>query len=168
MSQTCQRRLRIIDGRLQGELLRRICLHWTLFFLLSVALTMSLNLLTGDPAKPMANQLVDIVALNFWPFLTLLALLPFFLVDTIRLSSKFSGPIVRLRRAMEGLVNEGNTKPLVFRDGDFWRSTAEAYNSLVERHTQLLERIEDLEGQLAQQQVAECQATVEMYARSSK
>jgi hypothetical protein len=148
MSMSCKRRTRIVDGRIQGELLRRVCMHWALFLILSISLTVGLNILTSDPAIPLGNQIVDSIAVNFWPFLTVLALLPFFLVDTVRLSSNFAGPMVRLRRALEGLGTKADSKPLVFRDGDFWIGTAEAYNQVAERFAAMQERIEVLEQAL--------------------
>jgi len=146
----CQRGLRIVESKIQGELLRRVCLHWSLFFLLSLSLTIGLNVLTSDPNVPLMNQVVKILSVNFWPFLALLALLPYFLVDTVRLSSSFAGPIVRLRRSLEALAQTGDTTPLSFRDGDFWLSAADAYNAVVDRQMQLQERVKELELQLQQ------------------
>jgi hypothetical protein len=145
----CQRGTRIVEGKVQGELLRRVCLHWSLFFLLSLSLTVGLNILTSDPNVPLMNQVVNVLALNFWPFLVLVALLPYFLVDTVRLSSSFAGPIVRLRRSLESLAQRGDTTPLAFREGDFWVSAADAYNAVVDRQMRLQDRIEELEAQLA-------------------
>ncbi len=155
MSSKCQRGLRLVEGKIQGELLRRVCMHWSLFLLLSVGLTIGLHVLTNDPSVPLANQVWQMAASNFWPFLALVALLPYFLVDTVRLSSNFAGPIVRLRRAMESLAQTGDTRPLTFREGDFWQSTADAYNAVLDRHMQLHERIANLEAALERYQANE-------------
>ncbi|MBL8889020.1 MAG: hypothetical protein JNL67_03520 [Planctomycetaceae bacterium] len=159
MQNKCQRRLRLVEVKIQGQLLRRICLHWTLFLLLSVGLTVGLHVLTNDPSVPMANQIMRMAANNFWPFLVLVALLPCFLVDTVRLSSNFSGPIVRLRRSMEGLAQRNDTQPLAFRDGDFWQSTADAYNAVVDRQMQMQERINELEAELKELKGEDATAT---------
>lgn len=152
MNGKCQRGLRLVETKIQGELLRRVCFHWTLFLILSVGLTIGLHVLTNDPSVPLANQVGQMAVTNFWPFLALVALLPYFLVDTVRLSSNFAGPVVRLRRAMENLAQRGDTQPLVFRDGDFWLSTADAYNAVLDRHMQLQERVKALEAELSQYQ----------------
>lgn len=152
MNGKCQRGLRLVETKIQGELLRRVCFHWTLFLILSVGLTIGLHVLSNDPSVPLANQVWQMAITNFWPFLALVALLPYFLVDTVRLSSSFAGPVVRLRRAMENLAQRGNTQPLVFREGDFWLSTADAYNAVVDRQMQLQERIATLEAELSQYQ----------------
>jgi len=148
MSHKCKRRLRIVESRLQGELLRRICLHWFSFLLCSLTLTVFMGVLTADPNLPLSNQIIAIASANFWPFLTLLALLPMFLVDMVKLSSNFAGPMVRLRRALEGLAQGTSTKPLVFRDGDFWQSSATAFNAVVDHQIQLKQRVEELEQQV--------------------
>lgn len=152
MSNSNQRKFRVIDQRVQGALLRRVCLHWFSFLTLSVVITCCLGILTGDPSRPLANQLSDIASANFWPFLTLVALLPMFMVDTVRLSSRFAGPMVRLRRSMEALANTEDTSPLNFREGDFWISTADSYNKVLDRFMMQQERISELEQQLAQMQ----------------
>ncbi len=148
MSNQCQRKFRVVDQRVQGALLRRTCLHWCSFLILSIAVTAGLGILTGDPSRPLSNQLTDIAAANFWPFLTLCAMLPMFLVDTVRLSSRFAGPMVRMRRQMERLAKEGDTAPITFREGDFWLSAADHYNSIVDRYMMQEERIAELQQQL--------------------
>lgn len=150
MSRKSQRGLRLVEGKIQGELLRRVCWHWTLFLALSVGLTIGLHVLTTDPGVPLTKQLWQMSVTNLWPFLALVALLPYFLVDTVRLSSNFAGPIVRLRRAMEGLVQKNDTQPLTFREGDFWLSTADAYNAVLDRQMRLQERVATLEAELQQ------------------
>lgn len=159
MQNKCQRRIRLVEVKVQGQLLRRICLHWTLFLLLSVGLTIGLHVLTNDPSIPLATQIWKMAANNFWPFLALVALLPYFLVDTVRLSSNFSGPIVRMRKAMEGLAQRNDTQPLTFRDGDFWQSTADAYNAVVDRQMQMQERIDELEAELKELRGEDVSAT---------
>lgn len=150
MTNQCQRKFRVVDQRVQGALLRRACLHWCSFLLLSVAVTTGLGILTGDPSRPISNQIMDIAAVNFWPFLTLVAMLPMFLVDTVRLSARFAGPMVRLRRQMERLAQENDTSPIHFREGDFWISFADQYNEIVDRYMHQEERIAELEQELAE------------------
>ncbi len=137
-----------MEGKIQGELLRRVCVHWTLFLTLSFGLMIGLHVLTNDPSEPLASQVWQITANNFLPFLALVALLPYFLVDTVKLSSNFAGPIVRLRRAMESFAQKGDTKPISFREGDFWLSTADAYNAVLDRHMKLQEQVAELEAEL--------------------
>ena len=65
--------------------------------------------------------------------LVLLALLPAFMLDTIRFSNRFVGPILRLRRHLRELGNDMNTEPCAFRDNDFWRGMANDFNTLIDK-----------------------------------
>lgn len=156
---SCQRRLRIVEGRLQGQLLRQVCWHWSLFLLISATLTLSLGLLTADPTTPFSNRLLQVAATQMLPFFVLLTLLPYFLVNTIRLSNRFAGPVRRLRNALEDLAYRNQARPLVFRDGDFWGSAADAYNAVVEQHQQMQDKIDDLEAELERQRESQPQMT---------
>ncbi len=150
MSKSCHRKMRVMDQSVQGALLKRTCLHWFSFLVLSICITSGLGILTGDLTKPIADQLSRIAASNFWPFITLVAMLPMFLVDTLRLSSRFAGPMVRLRRSMDNLADHDDTSPLIFREGDFWKASADSYNSVVDRYMMQQDRIAELEQQLAE------------------
>lgn len=162
----CQRRLRIVEGRLQGQLLRRVCWHWSLFLLVAATLTAGLGLLTSDPQIPLSNRLWQMGTTHMLPFLVLLTLLPYFLVDTVRLSNRFAGPVRRLRTGLEDLAYRNQAQPLVFRDGDFWVSTAVAYNAVVERQQAMQNRINQLEVELERAQELAKQRELEMERES--
>ena len=94
-----QRRKRFIDSNVQGALARRIIFHW-LVFLLVASLAAFLLQVLSDPFRPLAST-----SQNLWwthgPFLLVMVfLLPVFVVDTIKISHRFAGPIFSLRRAM--------------------------------------------------------------------
>jgi nitrogen fixation/metabolism regulation signal transduction histidine kinase len=70
------------------------------------------------------------------PFLLILAfLLPVFLLDTIKLSHRFAGPICRLRTAMRAVAAGEKPTKLSFRDNDFWPELADEYNAMIEKLT---------------------------------
>jgi hypothetical protein len=60
-------------------------------------------------------------------------LLPVFIFDTIKLSHRFAGPVLRLRNEMRAVADGGELRRLSFRKGDFWHSLAEDYNALLDR-----------------------------------
>ena len=47
-------------------------------------------------------------------------LLPVFVVDTIKISHRFAGPIFSLRRTMREVAEGKPPRKLKFREGDFW------------------------------------------------
>ena len=50
------------------------------------------------------------------------------MLDTIRLSNRFAGPVSRLRNAMRKVADGGSYEPLKFRGNDFWTELADDYN----------------------------------------
>jgi nitrogen fixation/metabolism regulation signal transduction histidine kinase len=62
-----------------------------------------------------------------------LLLMPLVAWDVIRLSNRFVGPILRMRRAMKALAQGEQVQPIAFREGDFWREFAGDFNAVAER-----------------------------------
>ena len=61
-------------------------------------------------------------------------MLPVFIVDTIKLSHRFAGPIYRLRQTIRiAGRRRARYQPMKFRDFDFWQGLAEDFNQMVER-----------------------------------
>jgi hypothetical protein len=121
-----------IDSSVQGSLARRIICHWLAF--LSVAFVVSFLLqVLSNPFQPISAHLQSL-----WytqgPFLLVsVFLLPVFVVDTIKLSHRFAGPIFALRRAIREVANGEAPRRLKFRRRDFWQDLALDYNKLLER-----------------------------------
>ena len=66
------------------------------------------------------------------PFLLVLAfLMPVFVVDTVKLSHRFAGPIYALRRALREIAQGGKPRRLSFRKRDFWHDLANDYNAVL-------------------------------------
>lgn len=124
-----QRSRLFVDRRLQGDIVKRILLHWLTFVVVGTLLAATLRWLT-HPTVPLARQLGDMFA-EFGPYLVaLLALLPMFVLDTIKLTNRFAGPYVRFRQYVRALVARESPGPLKFRDGDFWCETEADLNKL--------------------------------------
>jgi hypothetical protein len=126
------RKKRFIDARVQGALTRRIIFHWLVFMLVTSSVAFVLQVLT-DPFRGLTSHLHDL----WWtqgPFLlVMLFLLPVFVMDSIKLSHRFAGPIFSLRRAIRGVVDGQTPRPLKFRKGDFWQDLAGDYNALLSK-----------------------------------
>ena len=60
-------------------------------------------------------------------------LLPVFVVDSIKLSHRFAGPIYSLRRAIRDIAQGKPARKLKFRRHDFWHEIAEDYNAMLLR-----------------------------------
>jgi hypothetical protein len=125
-----RRKKHYIDSCVQGALARRIILHWLVFLGVGSFVAFILQVLS-NPFRPLSAHVQDM----WWthgPFLLVLAfLLPVFVVDTIKLSHRFAGPIYALRRALREIVQGEKPRRLKFRKRDFWHGLADEYNAVL-------------------------------------
>jgi nitrogen fixation/metabolism regulation signal transduction histidine kinase len=126
------RKKTFVDPKVQGALVRRLVLHWLVFFSVAALVAFCLQVLT-NPFKPIEEHAREV----WWthgPFLLVMFLmLPVFIVDTIKLSHRFAGPIYRLRNVIRAIAHGEKYQPLKFREMDFWQDLAEDFNEMVER-----------------------------------
>ena len=126
-----RRTRKLIDYEVQSSLVVRLCVHWVLFMVATaVALFLWVRLIESpvDTLADAANKFTS----TFVPLLIVsLALLPVFVLDAVKLSNRFTGPIFRLRRTLANLAEGNPVRPLEFRSNDFWRSLAEDFNRVV-------------------------------------
>ncbi len=127
-----RRKKRFIDSSVQGALTRRIIFQWLVFMVVTSAFSFVLQVL-ADPFRPMATHIKEL----WWaqgPFLLVMVfLLPVFVMDAIKLSHRFAGPIFSLRRAIRGVAQGETPRKIKFRRHDFWQDLAEDYNAMLER-----------------------------------
>ncbi|WP_345685253.1 hypothetical protein [Novipirellula caenicola] len=134
MSQTKSRRSRtLVDREVQGSLLRKIAIHWIAFFVCNaIALTIWIRLFE-QPDADWGQTFVDTMQ-RFMPFFVItMALIPAFVWDTLKLTNRFAGPILRLRNALADVRNGRAVTPLQFRNDDFWQHIAADFNAVIER-----------------------------------
>ena len=118
-----------VDPKVQGALVGRVLLYW---FVCLIGITLMLlcwQILTG-PARPFHTHF-NYVWFQFGPALAAsLVLLPLVAIDVVRLSNRFVGPLLRLRRSMRQLARGEYVEPIEFRDTDFWREFADEFNAV--------------------------------------
>jgi hypothetical protein len=132
MSSRPQRRQKFIDSKVQGALARRIIFHWLVFMAVASVTALLLQVLS-DPFRP-AGEHVENLWYTHGPFLLVMVfLLPVFVIDTIKISHRFAGPIYSLRRTMREVAAGQPPRELKFRDGDFWHELANDYNAMIAR-----------------------------------
>lgn len=126
------RRYWFVDSKVQGVLAGRVVVYW-LMCLLTVGLMIFCWRSVTDPIDQFYAHFRE-VWLYYGPAaIASLLLMPLVGWDVIRLSNRFAGPIVRMRRAMRALARGDQVKPIVFREGDFWQDFAADFNAVVER-----------------------------------
>lgn len=121
-----------VDPKIQGALVRRLVIHWVAFFSVTAVVALCFQLLS-DPFRPLGEHMQRL----WWthgPFLLVMVLLlPVFVLDTIKLSHRFVGPIYRLRNTIRKAAQGDPPPRLKFRDFDFWQGLAQDFNLMVDR-----------------------------------
>ena len=130
---TVKRTKALVDPEVQGGVLRKIAVHWVVFFICnSVALVIWIHLFEQPDAH--WKQSVGDTVRRFLPFFVITAaLIPAFVWDTLKLTNRFAGPIMRLRSTLSDIKDGKSVKPLQFRGSDFWQQIAGDFNVLIER-----------------------------------
>jgi hypothetical protein len=131
-----------IDSRVQGVLVSRVIMYWFLFmfgmFTLLAGFPLVISFFVKSPGAPSAGQLILQTWRSFWPAIFASALmLPILILDIIRVSHRFAGPMVRLRTALRDVAAGKSIEPIVFRYGDFWCEIAEEFNQATARIREL-------------------------------
>ena len=121
-----------VDPEVQGAIQKKIFLYagWCMLFI-TIPLFIALAFIEPDR---LYFQQFGTIWYRYWPiYVTLIAMLPFFIYDTLRLTNRFVGPVFRLRRELRRFAEGGDFQPIRFRGTDFWNDLAVQFNHLVER-----------------------------------
>ena len=124
-----RRNKQMSEQSVQGALLLHILGHWAFFVFAMGVYLYFVEMLSGDQVNVWKN-----VQQRHGP--TLLAVIvfaPIVIRDVCKLTNRFAGPIVRLRRSMQELADGKSVKPIKFRDRDFWPDLAINFNRIAER-----------------------------------
>ena len=120
------------DRNLQGALLVHTAIYW-FYCLFSVTLiAVCWIIFTKQPESSV--ELFTQLWLNCGPaLLGSVLLLPLVMLDCLRLSSKFAGPMVRMQRVMRELAAGETPPPFRLRPGDYWDEFADNMNLVMNR-----------------------------------
>jgi len=127
-----KRRHMFVDPKVQGALVARVVLYAVVCFITISMMLLCWRILTG-PARMFHTHFDDMWFFYGPALVASVILLPLVIVDIIRLSNRFAGPMLRLRRAMRELARGEKVAPIKFRDGDFWQDFADDFNALLTR-----------------------------------
>ncbi len=117
-----------VDYKLQGTIVARIVLYW-----LGCQFTTAV-LLFGFKAATGGEHIADDMAAFYrMRLFGTVGFLPLAVIDMVRLSHRFAGPMLRFRRAMQELSRGEDVEPLRFRNGDYWQDLATDFNALRDR-----------------------------------
>ena len=122
-----------VDSHVQGAIVRRVMVYWACCALF-VVIPLCIGNALRRPDLLFYEQFANFWD-HYWPVLVGMAcMLPFFLLDALRLSNRFAGPLFRLRRHIHLLAENKPVEPLQFREGDFYHEMALDFNRILERY----------------------------------
>jgi hypothetical protein len=121
-----------VNRPIQGALIARVALYWLLGMFIQSLLIMLLSVASGSTDDLFQRSQ------EFWWHVKLIGVsslltLPLLVLDIIKLSHRWVGPINRLRSAMQDLAMGEPVRPLTFRAGDFWKDLADDFNTVLTR-----------------------------------
>jgi hypothetical protein len=124
-----RRRQYFVDRQVQGALLRQAVYYW---FWASATFAMIVFVYRVFPALLSGNgQESGRIWYHLAPYMVASAvLLPIVMFSSIRFSSRFAGPMVRVRRTLKELARGDTTPMRSFRRNDFWSDTADDINEI--------------------------------------
>ncbi|MGB9688807.1 hypothetical protein [Thermogutta sp.] len=128
-----------VDPQVQGQLVGRVCLYWVMCLLTVTFMVICYRILTG-PARPFVWHFEELRVYLGPALVASLLILPLVVVDVIRVSNRFAGPLVRLRRSLRAAAKGEPVEPIRFRQGDFWQEFADEFNALLQRVKTLEEK----------------------------
>jgi hypothetical protein len=120
------------DRKIQGALLAHTTIYW-FYCLFSVTLiAVCWIIFTKEPET--STELFTQLWLNCGPaLLGSVLLLPLVMLDCLRLSNRFAGPMVRMQRVMRELAAGESPPTFSLRPGDYWTELADDMNIVLER-----------------------------------
>jgi hypothetical protein len=122
------RRWRLVaDPRIQGELLIRLAFYWGIFQFVQLGTIAIFAFLEGGSGTQGGMRFL-------MPSVIVSALfLPVVMLDSLRFSNRFVGPVVNLKNKLAKLSQGDPGEPVHFRKGDHWKDMAESYNLVREQ-----------------------------------
>ncbi len=132
MAKQSRRRKFLVDNAVQGALAARVGWYW-LFFAASVA--MLLIVWTAFVDRPQrSGELFATAWTHVGPaLLASIILLPLVMIDVLRLSNRFAGPMYRVRNGLRQLARGETVSPIVLRKKDYWGDVARDFNLVAQR-----------------------------------
>lgn len=132
MDKSYRRTKKFIDPEVQGALAKRLALHWVIFAVVAGLLLVGIRWLV-NPAMPISDHIAHAWGSYAPVAMIMLSLTPLFVYDAVKLSNRFTGPVLRLRRGLRALASGKSVEPIQLRDGDFWHDFAQDFNSVNDR-----------------------------------
>ena len=139
----------LIDPKVQWAIIRRMMMHWSLTVLALLAIGIGVQLTYASESRTFMEAMKNSFTAQLPLLCVMLMLVPVYVWDVVKLSHRFAGPLLRLRRILPDLGDGRRASHLRFRPNDFWQETAIDFNHFYEQHLALKDRCEHLQSELS-------------------
>ena len=137
-----KRKRLFVDGSIQVSLMLRATGYW-IFCLTTMTVGLCVWQYFMTPDRSMHLRFNDML-FHYGPAVVVaVLLLPLVILDVLRVSNRFVGPFLRLRRVMRDVTRGADVEPIRFRKGDFWQEFADEFNDLVIRLKAAEQRLDE-------------------------
>jgi len=126
-----RRQCLLVDRKVQGMLLVRVVAYWSMA-VMAIGLMVGFQVLM-EGAHASVNVIVNRALLHFGPaLLAAVLLLPIMLLDCLRTTSKFAGPMHRLHQELHNLADGKRAEKIQLRKNDLYADLICEFNRLVD------------------------------------
>jgi hypothetical protein len=127
-----RRRRLFVEPRMQGLLIFKVLVYWLTSFV-TIGLMLTCFSIFNDQPRNSTELFAGMWAKLTPALAASMLLLPLIVIDCIRWSNRYAGPMVRLHAALTKLADGGRVTPLKFRQGDLWAEMAQQFNRIAAR-----------------------------------
>ena len=134
------RRKKLVNKRLQGQLMLKMVLHWIgyngVVIFMSVASLMfvyCIAMVSETPERTMKEEFFQFFSSHKPMLLAMCVLLPFIVWDMLKTSHRVAGPVYKFRTELDHYVSTGEMRKVKLRDGDFLDEFEVSWNQAVDR-----------------------------------
>ncbi len=119
-----------VDAQVQGSLIRQLIIHWALMGFLMFLYLFSLQAFGNGFTLSFKDNLLHLGSQYGILAVVLLVISPVFIYDTVKLSNRFVGPMVKFRSTLKQLANGEDVQVGSFRQNDFWNELSRELNAV--------------------------------------
>jgi hypothetical protein len=138
-----RRRKTYVNSRVQGRFIGRIAAYWVMYHVvlwhgLFVYRYAQVRMSAGD------GQVIGPFRSVYWQFcidyspllICALLIMPLFMLDFVRMTHRFVGPLVRIRESLVGLMDRRPVSRIEFRNGDLLPELQATFNDFLSFYEQ--------------------------------
>jgi hypothetical protein len=123
----------LVDYPVQGSIVRQLICHWFVACGVIFIYLLCMQVFKGGVQKPVNVHLSEMWSQYGILLVVLATVFPVFVFDAIRLSHRFTGPMIPFGRALQRLSEGQAIEPVNFRQTDFWKHLSRDLNSVAQK-----------------------------------